>query len=178
MSDSTPRAAAWACSSNAPPPLEARGSHTRMEVALAVAKMCLDAGGQGKSSPCQCWGPSSGPARRLWRDLTQCNQGDQGVLRKDSGDEDSPKGVRLKSGKVRPELLDVDVLVNIPSPSHHVGTLFSGKSRNMMGGPRSRDQCVLFPRRLGQDWLRASVDFLSQLHRRPEYAAKAGPVRG
>jgi uncharacterized protein (DUF362 family) len=45
-----------------------------------------------------------------------------------------PNGVRLKSAKLRVELLEVDVLVNIPVAKHHTGTVISGNLKNMMGG--------------------------------------------
>jgi uncharacterized protein (DUF362 family) len=117
---------------NAPPHWRLEGSHTRMEVALAVAKMCLDAGAKEIVTL-----PVLGP--KFWTGSPLCETHAKVIksIRECSGktvETKIPKGVLLKSGKVRPELLDVDVLVNLPIAKHHFGTLFSGNLKNMMGG--------------------------------------------
>ena len=117
---------------NAPPHWKLEGSHTRMEVALAVAKMCLDAGAKEIVAL-----PVLGP--KFWTGSPLCETHAKVIksIRECSGktlETKIPKGVLLKSGKVRPELLDVDILVNLPVAKHHVGTLFSGNLKNMMGG--------------------------------------------
>jgi uncharacterized protein (DUF362 family) len=70
------------------------------------------------------------------------------------------KGVLLKSGKVRPEFLDVDILVNIPIAKHHVGTTFSGNLKNMMGG-LEHETNAFFHNGSGKSGYE-DVDFLSQ----------------
>jgi len=96
-----------------------------MEVALAVAKMCLDAGAKEIVTL-----PVLGPKFWTGSPLTRPRQGYQSIK------ECSGKTVETKIpeastqvGKVRPELLDVDVLVNLPIAKHHVGTTFSAISR-------------------------------------------------
>jgi uncharacterized protein (DUF362 family) len=116
---------------NAPPHWRLEGSHTRMEIPLAVAKLCLDAGAKEvvtlPTLASRFWaGPLGESHAKVVKSLKDCS--DKTVETK------IPKGVALKSGHVRPELLEVDVLVNIPVAKHHVGTHFSGNLKNMMGG--------------------------------------------
>jgi uncharacterized protein (DUF362 family) len=117
---------------NAPPNWKLEGSHTRMEVALAVAKMCFDAGAREVVTL-----PVLGP--RFWTDspLAEAHAALINSIKPCSGttvDKAVPQGVHLKSGKTRPELLDVDILINLPIAKHHAGTQFSGNLKNMMGG--------------------------------------------
>jgi len=112
-----------------------------------------------KSSPCQCWGPSSGTGSPLCETHANVIK----AIKECSGktvETKITKGVRLKSGKVRPELLDVDVLVNIPIAKHHVGTLFQRQSQEHDGRPRSRDN-AFFHAGSGKTGYE-DVDFLSQ----------------
>lgn len=117
---------------NAPVNWWLEGSHTRMEVPLAVAKLCFDAGAKEVVSL-----PMLSP--KFWADspLTRAHASVVSSIRSCSGRTVETKisdGVRLKSAKLRVELLDVDVLVNIPVAKHHTGTLLSGNLKNMMGG--------------------------------------------
>jgi len=143
---------------NAPPHWRLEGSHTRMEVALAVAKMCLDAGAKEIVAL-----PVLGP--KFWTGSPLCETHANVIkaIKECSGktvETKITKGVRLKSGKVRPELLDVDVLVNIPIAKHHVGTLFSGNLKNMMGG-LDHETNAFFHAGSGKTGYE-DVDFLSQ----------------
>jgi uncharacterized protein (DUF362 family) len=143
---------------NAPPHWRLEGSHTRMEVALAIAKMCLDAGAKEIVTL-----PALGPKFWTGSPLTQTHANVIKSIKECSGktlETKIPKGVLLKSGKVRPELLDVDVLVNIPIAKHHVGTLFSGNLKNMMGGLDSETN-AFFHSGSGKTGYE-DVDFLSQ----------------
>jgi uncharacterized protein (DUF362 family) len=117
---------------NAPPHWKLEGSHTRAEVVLAVAKLCLDAGAKEVITL-----PVLSP--KLWTGspLAETHAKVVGALKPCSGKTvvtKIPKGVHLKSGNVRPELLEVDVLINMPVAKHHQGTLISGNLKNMMGG--------------------------------------------
>jgi uncharacterized protein (DUF362 family) len=117
---------------NAPPHWKLEGSHTRAEVVLAVAKLCLDAGAKEVITL-----PVLSP--KLWTGspLAETHAKVVGALKPCSGktvETKIPKGVHLKAGNVRPELLEVDVLINLPVAKHHQGTLFSGNLKNMMGG--------------------------------------------
>jgi len=143
---------------NAPPHWKLVGSHTRMEVALAVAKMCLDAGAKEIVT-------LPGLAPRFWTGSPLCETHAKVIksIKECSGktvETKIPKGVLLKSGKVRPELLEVDVLVNIPIAKHHVGTMFSGNLKNMMGG-LDHETNAFFHSGSGKSGYE-DVDFLSQ----------------
>ena len=143
---------------NAPPHWKIEGSHTRMEVALAVAKMCLDAGAKELVTL-----PVLAP--KFWTGSPLCETHAKVIksIRQCSGktvETKIPKGVLLKSGKVRPELLDVDVLVNLPIAKHHVGTMFSGNLKNMMGG-LDHETNAFFHNGSGKTGYE-DVDFLSQ----------------
>jgi uncharacterized protein (DUF362 family) len=143
---------------NAPPHWKLEGSHTRMEVALAVAKMCLDAGAKEIITL-----PVLGPKFWTGSPLGETHAKVIKSLKQCSGrtvETKIPKGVLLKSGKVRPELLDVDVLVNIPIAKHHVGTMFSGNLKNMMGG-LDHETNAFFHNGSGKTGYE-DVDFLSQ----------------
>ena len=143
---------------NAPPHWKLEGSHTRMEVALAVAKMCLDAGAKEIVTL-----PLLAP--KFWTGSPLCETHAKVIksIRPCSGktvETKIPKGVLLKSGKVRPELLDVDVLVNLPIAKHHVGALFTGNLKNMMGG-LDHETNAFFHNGSGKTGYE-DVDFLSQ----------------
>ena len=117
---------------NAPGIWRLEGSHTRTEVALATAKMCLDAGAREVMSlptlATNFWQRCalSQSHTSLIKSILECS--DKFVERK------IVKGISLKTVMVRPELLDVDVLINIPIAKHHSGTNFTGNLKNMMGG--------------------------------------------
>ena len=143
---------------NAPSHWKLEGSHTRMEVALAVAKMCLDAGAKEIVTL-----PVLGPKFWSGSPLTQTHAKVIKSIKECSGktgETKIPRGVLLKSGKVRPELLDVDVLINIPIAKHHVGTMFSGNLKNMMGG-LDHETNAFFHTGSGKTGYE-DVDFLSQ----------------
>jgi uncharacterized protein (DUF362 family) len=147
---------------NAPPHWRLEGSHTRMEVVLAIAKMCLDAGAKEIVTL-----PALAP--KFWTGslLAETHAKVIKSIQACSGktvETKIPKGVLLKSGKVRPELLDVDVLVNLPIAKHHMGTQFSGSLKNMMGGLDSTTN-AFFHSGSGKADYKADyedVDFLSQ----------------
>ncbi len=143
---------------NAPSHWKLEGSHTRMEVALAVAKMCLDAGAKEIVTL-----PVLGPKFWTGSPLAETHVKVIKSIKECSGktvETKIPRGVLLKSGKVRPELLDVDVLVNIPIAKHHVGTMFSGNLKNMMGG-LDHETNAFFHTGSGKTGYE-DVDFLSQ----------------
>jgi len=142
---------------NAPPHWQLEGSHTRAEVALAVAKLCLDAGAKEvvtlpPLAPRLWTGALAGKHATVVKSIKECSG--------KTVETKIPKGIALKSGKARPELLDVDVLVNIPIAKHHVGTLFSGNLKNMMGG-LDHETNAFFHSGSGKGGYE-DVDFLSQ----------------
>jgi uncharacterized protein (DUF362 family) len=142
---------------NAPPHWQLEGSHTRMEVVLAVAKLCLDAGAKEvitlpPLSPRLWTGALAGTHAKVIKSIKECSG--------KTVQTNIPKGVALKSGKARPELLDVDVLVDIPIAKHHIGTGFSGNLKNMMGG-LDHETNTYFHSGSGKSGYE-DVDFLSQ----------------
>jgi uncharacterized protein (DUF362 family) len=117
---------------NAPVNWWLEGSHTRMEIPLAVAKLCFDAGAKEVVSL-----PVLSPKFWTASPLAEAHASVVSSIRSCSGktvDTKVPDGVRLKSAKLRVELLDVDVLVNIPVAKHHTGAVLSCNLKNMMGG--------------------------------------------
>jgi len=116
---------------NAPPHWRLEGSHTRMEVALAVAKMCLDAGAKEIVAL-----PVLGP--KFWTGSPLCEthanvikaikecSGRQWRRRSPKASGSSREGSARAARCGRPG--------EHPIAKHHVGTLFSGNLKNMMGG--------------------------------------------
>jgi uncharacterized protein (DUF362 family) len=142
---------------NAPPHWRLEGSHTRMEVALAVAKLCLDAGAKTVVTL-----PALAP--KLWSGpLAKTHATVKSAISECSGKTTQvkiPRGVALKSAKALTELVDVDVLINIPIAKHHTGTNFSGNLKNMMGGLH-RETNMTFHSGSGKSGYE-DVDYLSQ----------------
>ena len=143
---------------NAPPHWRLEGSHTRMEVGLAVAKMCLDAGAKEvvtlPTLSTRFWGgsPLSEKHAALIQSLKECSGKFVQMT--------IAKGISLKTVEVRPELLEVDVLINIPVAKHHVGTHFTGNLKNMMGG-LNHETNMFFHTGSGKSGYE-DVEFLSQ----------------
>jgi uncharacterized protein (DUF362 family) len=143
---------------NAPAHWRLEGSHTRMEVSLAVAKMCLDAGAKEIVTL-----PTLAPNYWKGSPLAERNASVIGALKECSGkfvEMTLGKTVALKTVQVRPELLEVDVLINIPVAKHHEGTNFTGNLKNMMGG-LNHETNYFFHTGSGKSGYE-DVDFLSQ----------------
>jgi uncharacterized protein (DUF362 family) len=136
-----PRGATVGLLINGPKYWRLEGSYTRPELALAVAKLCLDAGAKQVTilSPL---------APGFWK-RTPLAEKEASVLRalKASRLEDVerpvPKGVALKKVSVSKDLLESDVFINLPIAKHHRGAGFTGNLKNFMGA-RSRKSCEFF----------------------------------
>lgn len=126
---------------NAPVYWRLEGSYTHQEISLAVAKLCLEAGAKEVVTL-----PVLAP--KYW-DSSPLTEKHASVVKaiKPCADKTVatpiPKGIKLKSGNVRTELLDVDVLINLPIAKQHKGTQFTGNLKNMMGG-LDHDTCRKF----------------------------------
>ncbi len=106
------------------------GTYTNPDIALAVLKMCLDAGAKEIYS---IEDASSG----YWKRSRLYKQFEKEIYAIRSNNDKStveiPKGKSLKEAKISKTLLDCDVLVNIPIVKNHEGTHFTANLKNMMG---------------------------------------------
>lgn len=117
---------------NAPLYFRLEGCFTHPEISLAVAKLCLDAGAKEVSTlpvllP-KYWDRS--PLTEKYASVVKAIR----PCANKTMETPIPKGVKLKSGNVRTELLEADVLINMPIAKQHVGTQLTGNLKNMMGG--------------------------------------------
>jgi uncharacterized protein (DUF362 family) len=143
---------------NAPAHWRLEGSHASADVSLAVAKMCLDAGAKEVVTL-----PTLAPNYWKLSPLVEKHASLVKSIKECSGNFSEltlGKTMALKSAQVRPELLDVDVLINIPVAKHHVGTNFTGNLKNLMGG-LSHESNYFFHTGSGKSGYE-DVDFLSQ----------------
>ncbi|MCX6234422.1 MAG: DUF362 domain-containing protein [Bacteroidetes bacterium] len=112
------------------PDWEKPGTYTSPDVALAVVRLCFDAGAREviclKGPPDDYWSRSSrfkenADIIRLIKTGTR------------SGQVAIPKGIKLKNVEIVPEMTQCDVFINIPISKNHKGTHFTGNLKNMMG---------------------------------------------
>lgn len=146
------------------------GSYTNPDVALAVVKMCLDAGAKEictiEETPGNYWKRSK-LSEKFRTELTHVKYygGKKKVL--------IDRGKSLKDGEVSAKLLECDVLINVPIVKHHQGTGFTGNLKNMMGAC-SGSTCRYFHEGSGARGGYDDIEFLSQciadvnLIRRPD----------
>ena len=106
------------------------GTYTNPDIALAVLKMCLDAGAKEIYS---IENASSGywKRSRLYKQFEK--EIDAIRSNNDKSTVDIPKGKSLKEVKISKTLLECDVLINIPIVKNHEGTHFTANLKNMMG---------------------------------------------
>jgi len=138
-------------------PFRHPGTHVSPEVALAVVKMCYDAGAKGiqvlKDGPRGYWQRT--PLARRYADelksLTPCSSRyvQVGIRR----------AVSLRQAEIIRELMEVDVLVNVSISKDHAGCNFSGILKNMMGAAMY-STCRYF--HYGKGGWNEDVEFLSQ----------------
>jgi len=129
MGDFVPRGSTVGLLVNSP--WQNPGTYTNPDVALAVLRMCLDAGAGNihtvEGAPTDYWNRSS-LAGRFASEITAL---------KPSGEKDVvveiPNGVHLKEATVSRAFLECDVLIDIPVAKDHDGTRYTGTLKNMMG---------------------------------------------
>jgi uncharacterized protein (DUF362 family) len=137
---------------------ERPGSFTNPDVALAVVKMCLDAGAKEivtlEGMPADYWKRTklSGKFRK-----------ELSLIRPSAGKKKVPVtlGRSLKEADVSREMLECDVLINVPIVKHHQGTGFTGNLKNTMGAC-SGSTCRFFHEGSGAKGGYDDVEFLSQ----------------
>jgi uncharacterized protein (DUF362 family) len=117
---------------NAPTWWRLPGSHTNPGVVLAAILACREAGAgsiQYLLDPAaDYWGrtPLAAKYAAEIASVANCSKNYVEVA--------VPKGLALKKVKIIKELLDCDVLVNLPIIKNHEGVSMSGNLKNMMGG--------------------------------------------
>lgn len=157
-----PRGARVGLLINAPGIWRAPGSFTRPEVALAVAKMCLDAGAKELVS-------IRALAPNYWKrsPLADSYASVAKAVREPSVEwveRKVEKGIALKRAMVSKDLLDVDLFINVPVAKHHEGCVLTGNLKNFMGA-LDRETCQFFHVGSGKSAkgeLKEDADFLAQ----------------
>jgi uncharacterized protein (DUF362 family) len=105
-------------------------TYTCPDVALALIRLCYDAGAREivciKEPPGDYWSRSS---------KFKENADSLEIVRPGSNPREVviPKGIKLKKAEIVPELTQCDVFINIPISKNHKGTNFTGNLKNMMG---------------------------------------------
>ena len=106
------------------------GTATNPSVALAVVRLCLDAGAREIT----CFKPVP---EGYWQKSEYYEGMKEAVSAIKYGDEritvEIPKGIHLKSAQLYSEFMDVDVFISIPVAKHHDGTNFSCNLKGLMG---------------------------------------------
>ena len=138
-------------------PFRHPGTHVNPEVALAVVKMCYDAGAKGiqalKDEPRGYWQRT--PLAKRYADelkgLTPCSGRyvQVGIRR----------AVSLKQAEVIRELMEVDILINVSISKDHAGCNYSGILKNVMGAA-TYSTCRYF--HYGKGGWNEDIEFLSQ----------------
>lgn len=140
-------------------PFRNPGTHVNPEVALAVLRLCSDAGAKAvrslKDEPSGYWQRSrrAKDHAEVIRSLVACSSNYVNV--------EVPKGRSLKKAEIVQEVLEVDVLINVSIAKDHEGTRFSAVLKNMMGAlPYST--CRFFHYGHNRGGWYGDVEFLSQ----------------
>ncbi len=112
-------------------PFKNFGASVNPDVALAVIKLCAEAGVKAIRY-------LKDPHRGYW-ERTQIAAGfktEMKLLKYESGDRrkvEIPAGVKLKDAKVSEDLFECDRFINVSIAKHHDGVHYSGALKNMMG---------------------------------------------
>jgi uncharacterized protein (DUF362 family) len=142
-------------------PWDKLGTYTNPDVALAVLKMCIDSGAKEIYSIEEA-------STNYWKRSKLYNKFEKEVGRIQSDGSKSMvkliKGKSLKEADISKNLLECDVLINIPIVKHHQGTSFTANLKNMMGACSSSTN-RFFHKGSGKSGLFSyydDVEFLSQ----------------
>ena len=135
------------------------GTYTNPDVALAAIKMCYDAGAKEIYS-------IEGASQAYWNRSNLVEKfSDEIRSLKSYGKKDVkveiPRGKNLKKAEVTKDLLECDVLIDIPISKDHAGTRFTGTLKNMMGASSSSTN-RFFHLGSGAKGYYGDVEFLSQ----------------
>lgn len=106
------------------------GTITHPDIPMAVIHMCIEAGAKHVIS-LRNEAPSYWQKGKAWNRM----EGEIKILKPAAGHvkKKIPGGRHLKEAEIRRDLLDCDVLINIPIVKDHTGTGFTGNLKNMMG---------------------------------------------
>jgi len=111
-------------------PWKNRGYHTNPDLVIAVANLCLSA----RAKEIICLKPAD---QNYWQlgDLFEANKSVTEALKfgTERIEVSIPKGVSMKKGLIFKDFMEVDVFINIPVAKHHVGCLYSGNLKGLMG---------------------------------------------
>jgi uncharacterized protein (DUF362 family) len=111
-------------------PWDKHGTYTHPDVAIAVVKMCLDAGAKEIFS-------IEDASSNYWKRSKIYSKFEKEISAIQSDTEKTtieiPSGKSLKEAKISKVLLHCDVLINIPIVKNHQGTQFTANLKNMMG---------------------------------------------
>lgn len=106
------------------------GFYTHPDVALALARLCVEAGAGKivcfKPVPSGYW-EKSREFMNLESLIQDFTYGGERV------EIDIPKGVSLKKAEIFKTFTEVDVYISVPVAKHHMGTIFSGNLKGLMG---------------------------------------------
>ena len=107
------------------------GTFVKPEIALAVLKMCVDAGAAKVYS-------IEGVSQRYWTRSELSEQFEEEIKSIKPGNElltevEIPKGVSLKKAEITRAFMDCDVLINLPIVKDHEGIRVTGSLKNIMG---------------------------------------------
>ena len=107
------------------------GTYVKPEIALAVLKMCVDAGASGFYS-------IEGVSERYWNRSELSGRFEQEIKGIKQGsdqfvDVEIPKGISLKKAEIARAFLDCDVLINLAIVKDHEGIRTTGTLKNIMG---------------------------------------------
>ena len=119
---------------------EIPGTYTHPDIAIAVAKMCFEAGAAEvitlQNVKPEYWERSS-LAEKYVEVINSMGNIDYNQFPCEFDEAHFIKaevpGISLKSGEVIKALFDVDVLINLPIAKHHASTLYTGALKNTMG---------------------------------------------
>ncbi len=141
-------------------PWQNPGTYTNPDVALAVLRMCLDAGASDihtvEGASAEYWNRSP-LAGRFASEIAAI---------KPSGEKDVvveiPNGVFLKEATVSHAYLECDVLIDIPVAKDHDGTRYTGTLKNVMGACIHNPTCRFMHYGGGAEEFYGDPGFLSQ----------------
>jgi uncharacterized protein (DUF362 family) len=133
------------------------GTYTNPDVALAVLKMCIEAGASEvysiENAKTSYW-KRSALYNSLKKEVGQIQTTDERKTIK------IEKGITLKEAEVFTSFLDCDVLINIPIAKNHQGTNFTCNLKNTMGAC-VRTTCRFFHQGGGAKGFYDDAEFLS-----------------
>jgi uncharacterized protein (DUF362 family) len=107
------------------------GTYVKPEIALAVLKMCLDAGASKIFT-------IEGVSQRYWDRSELSREFGEAIKGIKQGNDqfaevEIPKGVSLRKAEITRAYLDCDVVINVPIVKDHEGIRTTGSLKNIMG---------------------------------------------